>query len=793
MKPFKVSVRKVVEFVLRCGDIDSRYVDGSAMQDGARVHRKIQKTMGEAYQSEVALSLETEAGGIPILLQGRADGVLTGPDGTVTVDEIKATTLSLERLYEQQSTLHLGQAKCYAYMLLASMEEPPDAVTLQLTYYQLETEEIERHTFVVTKEELSAFFHDLMERYSEWIRFERGWKEIRTESAKAVCFPFPAYRKGQRELAKAVYQTVLEKKKLYAQAPTGIGKTLSTIFPSVKAVGEGKTEKIFYLTAKTVTRAVAEDSIRLLAGNGLRFKSVTLRAKNKICFCEEPVCNPDACRYARGHYDRVNDALLELLQNNDLVTPAVVEKYAHKHTVCPYELALDVSLWADMVVCDYNHVFDPVVYLRRFFNNDAGDYVFLIDEAHNLVDRVRDMYTTEVRASAFRQLRKQLKEEKTAPSVQLRKAAGSVIKYLSDVKKALGEKQQSTEKEPDALLGVLLKVFAQAAEEWLAAEKYHLSPLQNEVLELFFQVRGFLDIAELYDERYVTLTEAFGHELVRTLLCLDPSEIIRQKLKLAQASVLFSATLTPLPYYREILGGEEGDYLMALPSPYEQERLLLLAHGGISTKYTDRERSCQPIADLLYAATAQKKGNYMVYFPSYAYLQQVYARFTETYPAVRTLLQEGTMEEAERTLFLEQFDRENPETLLGFCVLGGIFSEGIDLKGERLVGTVIVGVGLPRLSMRQDLIRTYFNQKNGMGYEYAYVYPGMNKVLQAAGRVIRSESDYGMVLLVDSRFHTEAYQRLYPAHWKGMRRIKTTEEAVCLLAKFPYFQNSQPD
>lgn len=785
MERLKISVRKIVEFILRCGDIDSRYVDGDAMYEGSRIHRKIQKDMGSDYKKEVQLSLDTDIGEIPIRLQGRADGVITDPDGSITVDEIKATTLTIERAYEQYKYQHLGQAKCYAYMLLQSMPAPPPKITLQLTYYQIETEQLRRFSCEVTAEELSAFFSDIIIQYSAWIRFELDWKRLRDDSAKQVGFPF-SYRKGQREMAVYAYRCIEQKKRLYAQAPTGIGKTLSTIFPCIKAMGEGLTEKIFYLTAKTVTRSVAEETITLMENKGLRFKSVTLRAKNKICFCDEPICTPDSCPVARGHYDRINAALLDLLQNNDRITPEIIEAYAKKHSVCPYELTLDVSQWADMVICDYNHVFDPVVYLHRFFNGEEENYVFLIDEAHNLTERVREMYTETLCKFRFQQIKKEL-HGRTKTAVALRRETDAVIRYMEDTEVHLPKQGYRIEREYDPVLVLLLKMFSLAAQDWLSEADNADNVAQKTILELYFSVQSFLGIIDLYDEHFTTMITQNEKGLSITSFCLDPSAIIRKKLRQAKASILFSATLTPLPYYREMLGGDEQDWMLDLPSPYPQNQLLLMANYGISTKYKDREHSYSEVAECIFVATSYKRGNYMVFFPSYLYLEQVYTRFVHMHPDIRTILQSDTMNEQERAAFLTQFSETNAETLIGFCVLGGIFSEGIDLKGNRLIGTIVVGVGLPRVSLRQELIKQYFEEKEARGYDFAYVYPGINKVLQAAGRVIRSESDFGIVLLIDSRYHTQQYRGLFPGHWRHMRFIRRTDEIGKLLAQFPYF------
>jgi len=758
---------------MRSGDIDSRFSDSSSMYRGAAAHRKIQKESEEGYKKEVTLKLETEIENIPVIIQGRADGIITTADGSIIIDEIKSTTLPLSYLYKQHEQ-HLGQGKCYAYMYLATLEAPPEQVTVQLTYYQLDSETLERHRWQFTATELAEFFADLLHKYGLWMRFERDWKTERNASILAAAFPFESFRKGQREFAAAAYRAITAHKKLYAAAPTGIGKTLSALFPSVKAMGEDKAEKIFYLTAKTVTRTVAEDAVKLMAEKGLRLKSVTLRAKDKICPNDECICNPDFCPNAKGHYDRLNDALWELLNNVDLITPQVTEQYAKKHRVCPHEFALDASLWCDLVVGDYNHVFDPTVYLRRFFNtNEERDYVFLIDEAHNLADRVRDMYTASLRKSTFSKIRKQLKD-KDPLSASIRKELRQINAYLVDVRKE-NEKSHAVA-EQDMVFKAFITMLAQAAGEWLAAKKNDNHELYGDLLNLYFEANMYLMVSELYDEHYTTLIETRGSDITITLFCLDPSAIIADGLSRAISSILFSATLTPLNYYREILGGSYEDPIISLPSPFDPKLQQIIIHQGISTKYADRENSYAPIAKTIYTSICNRKGNYLVFFPSYDYMNKVYALFHESYPGINTLLQQGSMTEEERADFLQQFDGNNTETLVGFTVLGGIFSEGIDLKGDRLIGSIIVSVGIPMINMRQDQIRDYFNHKNNQGYDYAYVYPGMNKVLQAAGRVIRTETDSGIVLLIDSRFATNEYRQMMPPHWSNMRVINKASE-----------------
>ena len=781
IEPIKISVSKIVDLVMRCGDIDSRFNDSSAMYKGAGAHRKIQakqKETGENYNSEVSLRHEMEIDGISVIIQGRADGIITGDNENFVIDEIKTTTLPLEYIYKQHQQ-HLAQGKCYAYMYLLDLDNPPQSISVQLTYFQLDSEEIQRHKWDFTPDELEDFFGELISKFGMWLRFEREWKILRDESISKTAFPFETYRKGQRELAVAVYRAIEAQKKLYVSAPTGIGKTLSTIFPSIKAMKEGKAEKLFYLTAKTIARTVAEDAVRLMTAQGLRFKSITLRAKEKICPNEECICNPEYCRHAKGHYDRINDALMDMLANNDVITPEVTTQYTLKHQVCPHELALDATLYCDLVIGDYNHVFDPVVYLHRFFSGEKKyedkNYVFLIDEAHNLVERVRDMYSLTLYKKAFADVRKGLKD-KDALSKELRKTLRQIDAYLVDIRKEYEENQGHVQQEQDMVFKALLTLFSKVATDWLAAKKIRGHKVYDEILALYFETTRFLLISEMYDECcYTTITEIHGTNTAVTLFCLDPSGIIADKLEMGKASIIFSATLAPLLYHREILGGNSEDAMLSLPSPFDPEKLLTVAHAGISTKYSDREGSYVPIVDSINATVGFKKGNYMCFFPSYEYMHRVYELFCEKYPHIKTLLQKSGMTEEERIEFLAQFGDDRPETLVGFVVLGGIFSEGIDLAGDRLIGSIVVSVGIPKISLRQNLIRDYFDKKNGQGYDFAYAFPGMNKVLQAAGRVIRTETDSGIVLLIDSRYGTKKYRGLMPPHWKNMHMIWNLE------------------
>ncbi len=428
----KISVRNLVEFIMRSGDIDNRTAgtDKDAMLLGGKIHRRIQRRMGADYHAEVGLRYEIPCKGFALLIEGRADGVIETSDGIV-IDEIKGVLKELEAVKEP-SPVHLAQAKCYAFIYAEQKKQ--EHIGVQMTYCNMETENIKRFQSVYSFEELSTWFFDLAGKYEKWARYQIRWKEKRNRSIKDVEFPF-AYREGQRELVTSVYRTILRKKKLFIQAPTGVGKTMATVFPAVRAVGEGLGDKIFYLTAKTITRTVAWQAFDILKEQALRMKVLVLTAKDKICFCEETNCNPDGCIYAKGHYDRVNDAVYELLTTSDEMSREIIEEQARKWQVCPFEMSLDVSDWIDAVICDYNYVFDPNVHLRRFFGEgNQGEYLFLIDEAHNLVERGRKMYSASICKEDFLKIKKLVKSKDVKLSKRLDESNRQLLASPTEMK-----------------------------------------------------------------------------------------------------------------------------------------------------------------------------------------------------------------------------------------------------------------------------------------------------------------------------------------------------------------------
>jgi len=771
----RISVRNLVEFIFRSGDIDSQFMSNSRALEGTKAHQKVQKNNDyKSYLPEVTLKHEITFKGFFFSVEGRADGIISGD--IPVIDEIKSTNKPMEHIEEDSSETHWAQAKCYAYIY--SVQNGTESMCVQLTYYQLETEEIKRFRKQFLQSELEEFFFDLLDKYLIWADLTRDWVSRRDASIRSLDFPFSSYRKGQRELAVSVYRTIAEGKKIFIQAPTGTGKTISALFPAVKAIAEGHASKIFYLTAKTIVREVAEEAVLRMAENGLELKSVTLTAKDKICFKEESICSPDRCEYAKGHFDRVNPALLDIMKSENSFTRQVIEAYARKHRVCPFEFSLDLTLWADCVICDYNYVFDPRVYLRRLFSDTPGDYAFLIDEAHNLVDRAREMYSAELCKKPILELKKKF----TGREPGIAKSLNKLNSFMVSMRKSAADEGQLAQVSAPKDIYPLLMKFMSESEEWLA--KNEESELHDELLEMYFNALAFMRTAEFYDERYVTYVDNSMNDTRIKLFCLDPSFLLSEAQKRGKASVLFSATLTPAEYYINILGGGSDSYRMSLPSPFDVSNRELLIADNVSTRYKNREKTYAAVAERIKAVAAQKTGNYIAYFPSYRYMNEVFSEFAERYPEFRTIVQSKDMSEEDRENFLREFHEKNKDGILGFCVLGGVFSEGVDLKQDELIGAIIVGVGLPQLCFERDIIKDYFDRKNGCGYDYSYVYPGMNKVLQAAGRVIRTEADRGVILLIDERFGSRSYLQLFPGNWFPNIRVRSVGELESSLRGF---------
>ncbi|WP_419090558.1 ATP-dependent DNA helicase, partial [[Ruminococcus] torques] len=748
--------------------------DKDVMAMGGRLHRKIQRQMGSDYHAETAMKLQIPCGEFDLRVEGRADGVIIkGDTSEVIIDEIKGILRDLS-LIEQPVNVHLAQAKCYAYIY--AKQHSLREIGIQMTYCNLDTEEIRRFLSHYTYEALECWFEELISSYEKWARFQIKWEEKRNSSIRLVEFPF-SYREGQREVAAAVYRTILRKKKLFLQAPTGVGKTISTLFPSVKAIGEGLGEKIFYLTAKTITRTVAEQAFRILGEQGLQMKVITLTAKEKICKCEETECNPVSCPYAKGHFDRVNDAVYDLIMNYNEITRDVIENQSEKYMVCPFEMSLDVSLWVDAVICDYNYAFDPTAHLKRFFSENAGKkYIFLVDEAHNLVERGREMYSARLYKEDFLELKKMMRVKEPI----LSKKADEVNRQFLLLKRECEEYRVL-----ESVSHLAIKLMNLLAEMERFFEKSSESDKRDQVLELYFKVREFLNIHDILDENYVIYSEyqQDGRFMVK-LFCVNPAVNLQAYLEYGIGTVFFSATLLPVRYYKKLLSIETDDYAIYADSPFPKDSRLLLIGRDVSTRYTQRgPEMYRRIASYIVGAADAKKGNYMVFFPSYRVMEEVHSVFSEKCGKISSAVQSPFMSEEDREVFLKEFDEIREESFVGFCVMGGIFSEGIDLPEDKLIGVIIVGTGLPQVCNEREIVKQYFSGIGSDGFEYAYLYPGMNKVLQSAGRVIRTEKDRGLILLLDERFSTGRYRELFPREWSNARHC-TAESLTSYMQEF---------
>ncbi len=767
----RISVRSLVEFLLRSGDLQmgGGLPDREAMQKGSRLHRKIQKETGGDYRAEVSLKRDTEFPDLVIRVEGRADGIFTR-EGLTVIEEIKGIYQNPEHL-EAPYGVHKAQAMCYAriYAEMTGQKE----MGVQMTYINLDTEKIRRFEETLSGEFLEAWYDKLIKEYHRWVSYQLSWRKQRDASMEGLEFPFP-YREGQKKMVAGVYHAIRQEKQIFIQAPTGVGKTMSVIFPAVRALGEGRGEALFYLTARTTARAVAEEAFSILEDKGLLFKVITITAREKLCALETMECNPQVCPRAKGHYDRINEAVFDMLTRHQRFTREVILKQAEAYQVCPFELCLDAAVWMDGVICDYNYVFDPNVHLKRFFGEGVqGEYIFLIDEAHNLADRGREMYSAALRREDVRRVKKLVKPYK--PS--LARSLERVNRYLLSLSKEC-ETWQKVEN-PEPLFLLLLPVMGEL-EEYLQEPAGEAG---EEILEFFFTLRDFLNISDLLDENYVVYTSAGeeGSFLIR-LFCVNPATNLEKCLEKAKSTVFFSATLFPMGYYRKLLSTRQDDYGLYIPSPFPKENRCLLLATDVSSRYTRRDYpEYRRMAGYISLTVRQKKGNYMAFFPSYALMEEVYGVYQQEFslPGIQCICQTSSMTEQERESFLEEF-QERKESLVGFCVMGGVFSEGIDLMGDRLIGVIVVGTGIPGISREREILKEYYDNRGEDGFGFAYRTPGMNRVLQAAGRVIRTGEDVGVILLLDDRFGQGSTRALFPPEWEDAQyvRLESLEEKL---------------
>jgi Rad3-related DNA helicase len=741
------------------------------MSEGTRIHAYYQSKQGNNYISEYQLYEVFKVDDFEVALEGRADGIIIS-GAEVTIDEIKSTVAELDSYYEEQKEWHLGQAKCYA--LMYAHEKNLDHVNIKLTYINQITEERKVKNFCFTVLELEKDIISLIREYLDFYRFIYERTEKRNESAKALEFPYSEFRKGQRKLAKYTYSISTKGGVLFCEAPTGIGKTVSTLFPAVKSFAEGRNEKIFYLTAKNSGKETAYQTVVAMREKGLYASEILLTAKDKICYCPGKACNPDECPYAKGYYTKIKKVLIDALKKNYSFSRETILSIASHNAICPFELSLDLSLYVDIIICDYNYFFDPIVYLKRYFDEDALNNVVLVDEAHNLVERGRSMYSASISESSFKRAKKAMRH---LEHKKLKNATKRITKLFSSF--------ESVEN-GDTEIPFLMSTELNAIDAYLLAasdvNKHHHEFVTDEFTDFFFELNKFRKLIDYYDERFCLYIAKSDNDLSINLFCMDPSDLLRRTLQKVKSKVIFSATLTPLDYYLGMIGGSEDDPLIMLPSPFDKKNLGIMVAPNISVKYKNRDATLKHVASYLKAFISGKVGNYFIYVPSYEYLTKLvpYLDFGDA----NLIIQEKDMDDRTRQDFLSCFVDKPTKTTVGIAIVGGAFGEGVDLTSDRLIGVAVIGVGIPQICFERDKIREYFNKIEKDGYLYSYVNPGINKVMQAVGRVIRSETDRGMALLIDDRYLTKTYSDLFENKWSNYEVVTSEADIKQLVDDF---------
>lgn len=768
---FKVSVRALVAFSIP-EDTTWSFSSYAQAQEGSLLHTEIQgrHLQDGGYDKEVYLAESFPTAGCIVEVSGRADGIWTN-ETEVIIHEIKSTSTQLAVIDEDFSEAHWAQVKCYAYM--HALQNKLDKVSARLTYVHRATKEEKSFDRTYTLEKLKRFFKTLIFPFAQWALAQAKWRELRNLSIQALNFPFSQYRKGQKLLAYNVWQCINDKKRLFAQAPTGTGKTMGVLYPAIKALAEKSVDRIFYLTAKTTTRGIAESAYKALAQQGLRLRTLTLTAKEKLCLNTVKNCNPEKCLYIQGFESRSKKAVKELIKETDFYNRDLIIEKAMSHNLCPFEFSLDLALQCDLIICDYNYVFDPRINLKRFFQQRGREnHLFLVDEAHNLFDRAREIYSATLEKAPLIMLSRDIRIELPVIGKTLRelfKKLTALEKQTTDQRvEAGGTFYYASDSSPSAIVEAI-QPFIMETEQWMMADNEE-RPYTEALISAFFDLLHFKNIMELYSDAYRTLITGSKSSLRLQLMCLDPRSMLHESMEMSRSTILFSATLSPLSYYRDILGGRPADVTLRLPSPFPREHLLVINEDCVETRFKYRQQYLDRAARTLYDWVRHHQGNYLVFFPSYRYLSDVLQLFLAMEGDFEILCQQREMDEASREEFLKEFDTYGDTTRIGFCVLGGIFGEGIDLTGDRLTGVAIVGVGLPQVCPELEIMRNYYQEKLGTGYEYAYVYPGINRVLQASGRLIRTENDKGALLLIDSRFSTQAYLSILPDEWLPILR-----------------------
>ncbi len=774
----------MTDFLFRSGDLSSGSADlsNTAMLKGAKVHRKLQKERKDKcpyYKTEYKVKLQTECRGFTYNISGQIDGLTPNGDGSV-IDEFKTTTKKAQLLDWDTYPAYSAQVKMYGCMYC--LENSLSFVTLCLSFYDYDGDEVSTLQREYTFTELYSWFEQTLSKYTQWMELSYNHKMLRDASIGKLSFPFGEYRKNQRELCAKVYRCIRDSKRLYAQAPTGIGKTVSTLFPALKAVGESHGEKVFYLSAKTVGALAASDCMGIMNKSGLVSKTILLNAKERICPHKETGCMVGECEECEGHFDRVNEALFELVSDSGIIDIARIQQLAQKHKVCPFELQLDASEFCDVVIGDYNYFFDPKAHLMRYFN-DGGNYIVLCDEAHNLAERAREMFSSRLSVLFVKSFSKHFKTKRALLN-KLKKCVDVLenyrIKLSATDKTDLKECLSATELEP-------FFAFCDAYLRFLSDEGN--KDIKKATLELYFELSFFTQIYMLNSSNPDFFEEYIHKEntdCIYNIVCTDPSQLINEACGKIRSTVFFSATLSPFDYYLRMLGKGEDDELIDVPSPFPKDNLVVCVVKNISTRFRDREASMEYACEIVYAACSVKTGNYMVFFPSYSYMNACFDLFCDMYPNIDAVCQTQNMTKEQKEEFLDRFCANPTQSLVAFCLCGGIFSEGVDLVGDRLSGAVVIGTGMPGISFERDLLKEHFDKTIGenCGFNFAYTYAGLNNVFQAGGRVIRTQNDVGFIVLADDRYMKISHRKNMPEHWKNFNIVSDSQTLGDIVKSF---------
>ena len=763
----KLSVHEFVDWILEGGDLVFGMQSSKRLLEGTETHIAVQKA-SEA-KSEVFITYTQLSDMAAVEITGRID-LLHEHDGGVIIEELKSTYKDPESIKEAFLP-HLLQAKCYAAMYCAKSDI--DEIEVRVTYVSVKTHKKAPITEIYKSSELLSWLRSKCGEILYETELEAEYRQNRNSSAKSLEFPYPEFREGQRNMSGYVYLTSRDEGITFVCAPTGIGKTMGALYPSIKAMGEGMGDKIFYLTAKNTIKQIASESMKVLYENGFFGRSLLLTAKSKICPYEHQTCHPMYCEQAKGYYDRLPAALEEMMSSGHYGYDEIV-RVAQKHNICPFELSLDFSLKCDVIICDYNHAFDPVAHLKRFFD-DGGDYMFLIDEAHNLVDRARDMFSAQLSKKNVLAMRRRLPKKPDKIEKRIKAALNKINKVLLNYKKEMEYDGVSAQTfyEPPADIERAVLGFLDAAEPMM--DVTIRKNYSHELFDMYYELKRYLGVAADFSGYYRCFALNERGDTVVKILCIDPSTKLQQTYDRVRSAALFSASLVPFSYFSRLLCVNESEKYL-LPSPFPPENLKVLVNDRVSTKYAQRGETSREICENIHEFICTLKGRHMVFFPSYMYMEMIYALFVEMYDDVEIDLQQRNMSEPDREKFLARFDIAGDKPFAAFVVMGGVFSEGVDLVGERLVGAVVVGIGLPMICHERDLIKDYHFENQEPGFAYAYAYPGFNKIIQAVGRIIRTKDDKGAALLLGRRFSHDIYKELMPPLWQPVRYVRGSKD-----------------